>query len=79
MTPFDMTNEEIVNQLTENTKMTREIHGVLIGRPEYKQPGLIDEITQMKATVQRHDHLIIKVGGGIVVVLFAFEIAMKLI
>lgn len=77
MISFIMTNEEVIKQLTENTQMTREIHGVLIGRPEYKQPGLIDEFKDVKETVRRHDVFILRGGGALAVVMLAIEVFAK--
>lgn len=51
-------------QLDENTRMTKEVRDLLIGRPEYKQPGMLDEIKDLKETVKRHDTVLIKIGGS---------------
>jgi hypothetical protein len=62
------------DRLNENTKLTREIHQVLIGQPEYQRPGLVEEFRDMKETVQRHEHIIVRWGGTVAGILFLVEI-----
>ena len=56
--------EEVQKQLDENTKLTKSIHTLLVGSPEYQQPGLCDDIREMKKTVSKHDHILIRYGGS---------------
>lgn len=54
--------------------MTRDIHTVLVGQPNYKIPGLVEDYAKTKDLVKKHDHIITKWGGGIVAALAIFEI-----
>lgn len=73
----DMTEEQrngihtdtsrLERMIQENTEMTKGIHKILVGEPEYKRPGLVE-------IVDRHEKLIIRGGAGFVTCLAVWEI-----
>lgn len=69
-----MSEDEMVKQLMENTKLVAEIHTALLGSPQYKQPGLVDRYEITESMVRRRDYIITRWGGGIAVVLFGIEL-----
>lgn len=61
-------NMEITKRsIRENTDMTKSIHQILIGQPEYKRAGLVE-------IVDRHEKLIIRGGATFVSALAIWEI-----
>ena len=51
----------------ETAEMTRGIHQILLGQPEYKRPGLVE-------IVDRHEKLIIRGGGAFCTILGLWEL-----
>jgi hypothetical protein len=65
--------EEVQKQLEENTRLTRSIHTLLVGSPEYQQPGLVADIKEMKRKVEKHDHILVRYGGAVAATLVMAE------
>lgn len=53
--------------------MTREIHAVMVGRPEYKIIGLIDRMETLEKTVKKHEKKIWQTTGVIIGVSICWE------
>lgn len=71
---YPVTPDEMEKQLEENTRLTKDIHRVLLGQPEYKIPGFLADFEILKQLVHKHDRIIIKWGGGMVAAVAAFEV-----
>jgi|SRR6185312_8621067 len=50
-------NARLEQLIRENTELTKSMHRVLMGEPEYKRPGIVE-------IVDRHDKLLTKGGGA---------------
>lgn len=63
-----------MDQLDENTRLTREIHIALVGRPEYKLVGLIDRVERLEKSDKKRERLMLKATGAMIAMTVVWEV-----